>query len=298
MRLLRIYPAAWRARYGDELAALIEALDGSARTSWWVCLDIARAGLVERTRTFGVCGLSPRERAREGTLLVLYSWMLFVIGGFGVQKASEHWQAVTPTARQEVPTAAFDTLFATAAVGSVLVMLGVAASLPRLVAAVRDGGWTTIRRPIIRAGSLSALMLVATVGLAAWARNLAPAARNGSDLAYGGAFVGWLLLFGVCLLAWAAAAGATARQLRLSDRVLRFEVRLGMAVSAAMAVMTLAAAVWWGSLARAAPWFFAGRPSGSAASAFQWNMIVPVAWMLGATAISILGASRAARAFS
>jgi hypothetical protein len=79
---------------------------------------------------------------------------------------------------------------------------------------------------------------------------------------------------------------------------LRVEVWLAVAVSAAMAVMTIATAVWWGSLASAAPWFFDGRPTGSNANALQWNIIVPAILMLAATALGLTGATRAAKAFT
>jgi hypothetical protein len=294
--LLRVYPPAWRARYGEELSLLIEEIGAGARMSWRVRLDVVRAGVVERARALGLNALPPRDRAREGTLLVLYAWMLFVIGGFGVQRASEHWQAVTPTAKQALPSAAFAALFLTAGVGSLLVLAGVAASLPRLIALLRRGGWAQIRAPIFRAALLSLLTAAATIGLAAWARSLAPAARNGSDHLYGGVFLAWVLLFAACLFAWANAAAATVRNLSLPARTLRTEARLGAAVSAAMAVMTIATAVWWGALADAAPWVFDGRPVGSNASALVSNMIGPVVVMLCATSLALIGATRAMKA--
>jgi hypothetical protein len=298
MRLLRAYPTAWRARYGDELAGLIEELDGDARLSWSVRFDVVRAGLVERARVLGVGALPPRERAREGALLVLYSWMLFVLGGFGVLKASEHWKAVTPAAKRGLPAAAFDVLFVAAGVGSTLVLVGVAPFLPRLAALVRQGDWKDVRRPIIRAVSLSLVTAAATFGLARWAHSLTPGARNGRDASYSAAFVAWIILLAACLFGWAAAAAATARRLSPLPRLLRFEVWLGAAVSAAMVVMTIATTLWWGSLARAAPWFFEGRPVGSRASAFVSNMVIPEVMMLLATTLGLIGAIQALNALA
>ncbi len=295
MRILNVYPRAWRARYGEELAVLIEEL-GGARMSWRDRLDVVRAAVVERTHVLGLRGLPPRERAREGSLRVLYAWMLFVVGGFGVEKASEHWRAVTPAAKQALPASAFDVLFVAAGVGSVLVMLGVAASLPALLVFLRGGGWSAVRRPVLRAISLSVLVVAATAGLAAWAHSLKPAARNGSDALYSGAFLAWVALFVACLFAWAAAAAATARRLPLPAPTLRLEAWLGAAVSVAMTVMTIATAIWWVSLASAAPWFFDGRPVGSAASALQANIVVPALLMLSASLLGLAGATRATRA--
>ena len=296
MRILNVYPRAWRARYGEELAVLIDELAGGARMSWRDRLDVVRAALVERAHALGMGGLPPRERAREGSLRVLYAWMLFVVGGFGVEKASEHWQAVTPAAKQGLPASAFDVLFVSAGVGSVLVMLGVATSLPPLLALLRGGGWGTVRRPILCAISLSVLLVAATVGLAAWAHSLKPAARNGGDALYSGVFLAWVMLFLAVLFAWAAAAAATARRLALPAPTLRLEVWLAAAVSVAMAVMTIATAIWWLSLASAAPWFFDGRPAGSAASALQLNIVLPALLMLCATLLGLSGARRATAA--
>ncbi len=224
--------------------------------------------------------------------------MLFVLGGFGVQKASEHWAAVTPLARQGLPAAAFDVLVVGAAVGSTLVLVGVAVSLPGLMALIRRGGWTEIRRPIIRAVSVSLLAVVATFGLVAWAHSLTPAARNGHDAIYSGAFLAWVMLFAACLFAWAVAAAATARRLSLPAGLLRLEVWLGVSVSVSMSVMAIATAVWWAALANAAPWFFEGRPVGSTASALTPNMIVPTMLMLCATLLGLTGATRAMRALA
>jgi hypothetical protein len=298
VRLLRVYPPAWRARYGEELSVLIEEIDAGARMSWRLRLDVVRAGVVERARALGLKALLPRDRAREGTLLVLYAWMLFVLGGFGVQRASEHWKAVTPTAKRALPSAAFDVLFLTAGVGSLLVLVGVAVSLPRLIELLRKGGWAQIRRRILRAALLTLVTAAATKGLVAWAHALSPAARNGGDHLYGGVFLAWVLLFAACLFAWANAAAATARNLTLPLKTLRTEVRLGAAVSAAMAVMTIATAVWWGALADAAPWFFDGRPPGSNASALASNMIAPVLVMLCAASLGLIGATRAMKALT
>ncbi len=284
MRLLRVYPPAWRARYGEELASLIEELGAGERMSWRMRLDVVRGGLTERVRAVGLAGLPPRERAREGSLLVLYAWMAFVLGGLGVQKASEHWTAVTPPAEQGLPRAAFDVLFVSAGIGAALVLAGLAVALPRLAGLIRAGGWREIRRPIVLAASLSLLAVVITAGLVAWAHSLTPAARNGHDAAYSGLFLAWVTLIAACLFAWAAAAAATARRLALPTRLLRLEAWLGAAVSASMTVITIATVVWWASLARAA------------ATALVPNMIVPVVLMLCATSLGLIGSIRAVNA--
>ena len=61
-RLLRWYPPAWRARYGDELAALIDDdLAGRAPTCRFRC-SIAAAGLREHAHEAGLAGVGGPAR--------------------------------------------------------------------------------------------------------------------------------------------------------------------------------------------------------------------------------------------
>ncbi len=46
LALLRLYPRAWRARYGDELLGLID----DAGLSWRIVADVAAGAVVERVR--------------------------------------------------------------------------------------------------------------------------------------------------------------------------------------------------------------------------------------------------------
>ena len=73
MRLLRVYPAAWRERYGDELASLIEADSDGGKVSLRVKLDVIGAGFVQRLHSSGLVGdeVPPEGRIRAGVLLVL-----------------------------------------------------------------------------------------------------------------------------------------------------------------------------------------------------------------------------------
>jgi hypothetical protein len=54
-RLVRLYPASWRARYGDELEALIADMNGTAAGCRGGCARTSRAAR-------GVSGCAPRAR--------------------------------------------------------------------------------------------------------------------------------------------------------------------------------------------------------------------------------------------
>ncbi len=287
--LLRLYPRPWRIRYGAELEELLVASSGG-RVSWRDGLDVAAGAFRERLRAAGLAGdPPPAERTRGGALLVLCAWALFVVGGVGVQKFSEHWQGAMPNGGHGVPFDAFDVLIGGAAVGSALVVAGVLAALPALLRFLRDGGWPLVRPHLVAASVLTVCAGAGVAGLALWAHGLTGPQRNGSDAAYTAVAVLVALLLAACVLAWTAAAVACGRRLHLTHGTLRLEAMLAVGVVAAMAAMTAATAVWWAALARSAdPAFFGG-------SAVAPQLVVATLLMLAATLSGALGARQAVR---
>jgi hypothetical protein len=249
--LLRLYPPAWRARYGEELEELI-AQTTEGRVSLRSGLDLARAAVRERLRAAGLAGdgLPPRERARAGALLVLWAWGLFVLAGIAVQKQSEHWQASTPAADRALPAGAFGTLEIAAAIGAVLVVGTLALALPSLVRTIGLRGWNEVRRWLVLSCVGSAIAIAAVAGLAFWAHALATPQRNGHDLAYSAAFIACAIVVAAVLASWAVAVTVAARRLELGPQALHVVARAALGVTVAMAVMTGATVVWWASLVR------------------------------------------------
>jgi hypothetical protein len=295
--LLRCYPPAWRARYGEELQELIAQASDGRRMAWRMRLDIVLAGGRERFRASGLTGDSvpPVERSRAGTLLVLCAWVTLVVAGLGVQKISEHWQDVTPASRQGLPAGAFDALIGVAVAGAVLVLAGVACAVPSLLRYLLGGGWREIRTVVVRAMLMTVLAVVVTAALAAWAHRLSGAQRNGHDLAYSLGFAGWALLMLASAAAWTIAGISAARRIELSARLLRCQAWLAAALTATMAGVTVATAVWWVALQDAAPWFFSGRPVGSGSSALPPQLVAALLLMSVATSLGVAGVLRAVR---
>jgi hypothetical protein len=221
-RLLRAYPRAWRERYGDELLALLEA----EPLTWRVRGDVLRAGLCERLRGSG-----------RGPLRVLWAWSLFVVGGMGFQKTSEHWQVVVPAGARTVPTAAFAVVQAAAALGTVAVLAAVALALPAFLRDLRTGGWPALRRPLLVASSATAAATGALVAVALDHDRIAAVC-----------FVAFSL---VSLFAWTHAAAVAARRLP----PIRAHSHLALLVTGTMVAMTAAAAVWLVSVSGHAPSF-------------------------------------------
>jgi hypothetical protein len=297
-RLTGLYPRTWRARYGDELAALIVESSGGGRIPWRTRIDVALAAGREHVRELRAGGASrpAGERVRAGALLVLWAWVLLACAGVAVEKLSEHWQGATSATGRSLPATAFECLLAAAAVGSALVVAGIAATAPSAIAYLRSGGFRSVRRSLARSAILTALTAVSGLGVLAWAHRLSTPERNGHDALYGLAVLALAVLAASSLASWAATAGAIARRLELSPATLRFEAGIAAAAALCMAAMTASTALWWRGLAHAAPWFLAGRPAGTPSSALPPELAVATAAMAIATALGAIGARRALRA--
>ena len=295
-RLVRLYPRSWRARYGDELETLILDMTGGGGPSWRVRADVARSAGRERLRAARLGDGAPEARVRGGTLLVLWAWALFVLGGAIVAKSSEHWQAAMPGGGHALASTAFASLTALAFVAGALVLAGLAAAIPSVAAFLRAGRWPQVRGRLLTALGATLVLIVATIALVAWAHGLDARARNGHDTAYGAAFAGWALLGAACLLIWTGVASDLARRLDLPAQTLRVQSRLATSVAVAMGAMSCAVAIWWASVGHAAPAALTGTPGDAHASALVAQLVLAGALMLAATALGALGARRAAQA--
>src|SRR5436190_12931222 len=196
-RLVRLYPAAWRERYGDQLDWLVTEMNDSGSSSWRMRTDLVRGALRERLRAAGLGGTgSPADETRGGVLLVMAAWTLFVLAGAAIQKLYEHWQSAVPGSGHGRATVAFDTLVVTAIGASALVVLGLALAVPAALRHLDAHGLNGLRRHLLAAGTLTLVAVLATVGLAIWAHNLTPSDRGGDDAGYVGAFLVWAAICG------------------------------------------------------------------------------------------------------
>lgn len=292
--LLRWYPAQWRARYGGELGALIEdTLEGRPATRRFR-LGIARAGLRERGHQGGLIGSTApaAERARAGALLVLCAWTAFVVAGSAFVKISEGFKRAIPAGSRVLSSHAIDALQVLVAVGGLLVLIGATVAVPSFVRFLREGGWPSIRRQVLGAVAASVVATAALVGLVAVAHTLTFAQRNGASWPYSLAAIVTALLVAAALTLWTAVAVSTTRRLDLGSPVLAAEAVLAAGVAAAIALMTIGTALWWGGIASSAPWFLHGPRTGSGTSAFDPRLAAAMVLMLAATVVAAYGVNR------
>ncbi|HEY6623990.1 MAG TPA: hypothetical protein VIX85_09180 [Acidimicrobiales bacterium] len=299
-RLLRWYPPAWRERFGDELAAMIEDTEGGSHLSLRFRLSIVRAGVAQRLASAGLVGdqVSRPERLRAGSLLVLGAWAVFVIAGCGFAKFSEHWQGMTPPGAQSVPTASFDFVQIAAVVVAGIIVIGAIVVAPMFSRFIRAGGWPEIRSHVRRAAIVSAVTVAATVGVVLWTGHLSQQQRNDGLWPYALVVALWAILVAAMVGAWVVAAASAIRHLSLSVTIARVEGSLAVAVCVAMVAMTAATAVWWGTVASAAPGFFRTGPLWTSGSPWAPPMILASGLMFLATAAAVFGSARIYRSWS
>jgi hypothetical protein len=292
--LLRCFPRSWRARYGEELQALVVDMSDGRRVCWRTRVDLVGAGGRERLRAAGLgSGGTPDTRVRWGASLVLWAWALFVFAGAVVQKTSEHWQS-SLSGSHPLATIAFDVLVATAALAGVLVLAGIAVALPSLRHLLANGDWCRVHRGIRTASIATVILIASTAGLVLWAHGLTAHQRAGAGAAYASAFAIWALLGLGTLLTWARAAVRAERCLHLSSRALAAQAVLAAGVAGAMTIMTAATAAWWIAVADRTPAALTGSHAAHASAAVP-QLILATAVMLLSALMSTFGAWQATR---
>ena len=134
---LRWYPRSWRARYGDELAALLDDEYGRSAPAR-IRLSLVSGGLRQRARQSGLTGdaVPAADGVRAGALVVLVAWIAFVVAGASFAKFSEHFDEALPHSlgAHHVPDLAFTVLQALAGAASILVAAGSSSCCSRLCA--------------------------------------------------------------------------------------------------------------------------------------------------------------------
>jgi hypothetical protein len=287
---LRWYPKAWRARYGDELIALLDD-EYNCNLPVKVRLGLVTSGLEQRTRQSGLIGdsLPAVDRVRAGALVILAAWTAFVIAGASFAKFSEHFDEALPhnAGAHQLPDLAFTVLQSVAGIASVLVLTGALLAAPAFVRFLRTEGWASVRGHYLRALACTALTVVVTVLLFIWARHLTSPQRNGGLHWYGGLFLIWALLIALTLALWTVAAIATAKRIELSRTILNVEATLAVVIAGAMLVMSVAIAVWWGAMAKDASAFLRASPAGTPGS--PWDV-----WLIATIALMVLALTTAA----
>lgn len=256
-RLIRWYPSNWRRRYGDGFAALLEDTYGANAPSWRARVSIARTGLAERAREAGLIGgaTSSNDRLRAGSQLVLCGWSLFMVAGAIFAKFTEHWDTATPIAHRTLPNVSDSAVQWAGGAGMALVLLAGFFAVPATIRLLRDGGWTSIRRPMLQSVVAILVATVLTAAVAMRAHHLNYLQRNGGSVAYEVIFLLCCLAIVAALVTVTSSVISVTRQLNFSRSALLILSTLALVITLLMSVITAGTIAWWANEATYAPQF-------------------------------------------
>ncbi len=295
---LRWYPRSWRARYGEELIALLDD-EYEGHLPARVRFGLATGGLGQRARQSGLIGDSApaAQGVRAGALVVLAAWVAFAIAGVSFAKLSEHFDEALPhdMSAHHLTDLAFTVLQTVAGLASVLVVFGAVLALPASMRYLRAGGWPSVRGHFLRALACSGLTVAVTVPLIVWAHHLAPHQRNDGLHVYGTLFLIWAALIVTTLTSWTVVAIVVGSRVEFSKAILTAEAILAVVIAVAMVSMVGATAVWWSAMAKDAPAFLNASPGGVPGSPWDVWLVATVALMVLAMGAAAAGVVREAR---
>jgi hypothetical protein len=278
---LRLYPLAYRRRYGDEMLALLEERPAGART----VLDLLRAALVAHLRPAGgpAGAVDPADRVRATTSGVLMCWICFAAAGFGFYKSTEDYPFSQAGHAHPVLNAAHLAVQALALMASAAVVLG---ALPLIAAALAHAReHPGLRRRVL----LPLVPVIAFAALTAAFIAIAHSQQSSQGTAAGhGAAIVWAIAglgSGVaCVLACRAALFAVP----VAPARLRIALAAGTLVTIAMLAIAAFTAIYAVALAAdASP--LAGEPNGPfGLLSVSASLIVAVIVMVGAAALAAI----------
>jgi hypothetical protein len=276
---LRLYPLAYRRRYGDEMLALLDERPSTRHT----VLDLLRGALVAHVRPAdGPAGtVGPADRVRASTSGILLCWIFFAAAGFGFYKSTEDYPFSEAGHAHPVLSNAHLAVQALALMASAAVVLG---ALPLIAAAVAQarrepGAWRLIWRPLAPVIGFAALTAV----FIAIAHTQAP--NNGTAFGHGASIVWAIAGLGsgvACVLACRAALFATP----VGAARLKIALTAGTLVTIAMVAIAAATALYAIALAADASQL-AGEPNGPfGLLSVRASLIVAVIVMVAAGALA------------
>ena len=271
-RLLRWYPKAWRSRYGEEFTELLLADIAERPRSRSRTADVIRGGVVARLADAGLSGCAPGPAAQVRASLASLACAVAVFLGFG----GAMWSQLAIGGQWSKPDSGGTTVAAIVMSGAIgiFAVLALLAALPvawsvvsRMARGAPRGllgpsglflaglavmlvggrhfgnGWPGTGghpwvHPGLVPGGVAAFTWASTLSVSSfWAHPAALAAFPAPELA-------WMALSPLAVGCVAAGAAAAVRRTELSPRVLRFEIRLGLAACVTMAVFLGGCCAW------------------------------------------------------
>jgi len=284
---LALYPLAYRRRYGEEMAALVEDQGASPGA----VVDLARGALRAHVRPEPAVGedLGRGERVRLGVSAVLLCWVLFAAAIFAFAKTTEEPAFRAAASAHSVLGGAHSALQVLFVLASIAFLLG---AVPLVAIALAQAR----RRPGVRRAALVAVgcvtVLVVATGAVVLVANQNPAPSEGARTAL---LAGWILIGMACAIGCALAARRGLFAATMPAGALRLAA--GCAATVALAMIGIAAAtlVYLVGLVTSAT-ALASTPNGPLGNPdVRVSLLLVLAVMVATAAPAALGAKRAWR---
>jgi hypothetical protein len=234
---LWLYPLAFRRRYGQEMRALLDQTPTRVRT----VLDLLRGALAAHLRPLpAAAGLvDSADRVRASASGVLACWVVFATAGFGFYKTTEDGRFAAAGYAHPLLGDTHVSIQGLALVASAAVVLG---ALPLIIAALAQARREPSLRFVVSLPALAVLLFAGLTGALVLLANSAHAQRP--TTVGGGAFIAWGLAGIACGAVCVVAARTALFAVPLSRARLLTAFACGALVTAAMAAMALATALY------------------------------------------------------
>jgi hypothetical protein len=281
---LGLYPFAYRRRYGEEMATLLEDSPVSAVTVVDLVRGAARAHL--RPEAAVAAEVGPDERLRLGVSWVLLCWVLFAIAGLVLYKTTEGG-ASEAAGGPGLLGGLHLAIQVLATVGSAAVVLGAA---PLVFIALRQGSRRAGLRHLARVATANvAVFSAATAGLVLVAGGDATLPGGVEALI----LAAWSSVALVCGVGCARVARRGLLEIAVPGRVVSFAAACATVVVAAMIGIVLLTSAYLVTLLAADP-DFAAEPNGPlGAFSVATSLAILLAAMFAVSVPAALGIRRA-----
>lgn len=287
--LLRLYPAAWRDRYGDELAALLDDCPSSPALVFDVLLGVLDARLHCAALTRKVFDMI--ARLRSTAIAVFCAYIAFVVAGMGYQKMSEYEDFSAAGQAHPIIGLAHNAIVVVAGVALLAVLAG---GLPLAAAALRFA-LAHRRRDVLALFAVPVVALAALVGYGFVALRFANQgiAQSGAATTTGKhLFLGLIAVFVLGAVASSAAVSLAIARSQIGERLYRFALTPTVITALAMAVMFAADLAWGLGLRASEPALFAGN-GGIVSTSTAASWLVQTVIMGAATVVALYAVARA-----
>ena len=239
--LLRLYPAAWRARYGEEVAAVLAQHTVSMWTLFDVLVGACDAHLHPDLLPESLVSMS--HRIRGGEIAVFCAFVLFCLAWLPLQQMRDPlpvWESTVRT-HPEIRTA-LDVVNAAGLLALLAILVGgVPILYGTLRAATRARRWGVLLHFVVPLLLLALLVVYALLASGAWAQRVSSHSQDLTPLAVA-LQLGFVALFLLAVAGSVAAIAWAVSRSDLSERVLRFALVPATVATAALTAALLATA--------------------------------------------------------